>query len=73
MKERRAQPVFESWLQKNADAAWNVRRPSDNLSWCDWRQPTPLGLRNAWGCSSSVVILQVVPPSAVLKKDKAFR
>jgi predicted alpha-1,6-mannanase (GH76 family) len=71
MKDRRAQPVFESWLQKNAEAAWNVRRPADNLSWCDWQQATPAGRRYAWGCSSSVVILQVVPPPADLKEDKA--
>jgi predicted alpha-1,6-mannanase (GH76 family) len=68
MKDSRAQPVFESWLQKNAEAAWNVRRPADNLSWCNWREATPLGPHYAWGCSSSVVILQVVPPPAALKQ-----
>ena len=71
MKDRGAQPVLESWLQKNADAAWKVHRPSDNLSWNNWQQPTPPGLCNAWGCSSSVVILQVVPPDAALKEDHA--
>jgi len=60
--ERHAQPVFESWLQKNAEAAWNVRRPADNLSWCRWQEPTPDGPRHSWGCSSSVVLLQVVRP-----------
>ena len=63
MKERHAESVFESWLQKNADAAWNVRRPADNLSWCRWHEPTPAGPLHSFGCSSSVVILQVVPPS----------
>jgi predicted alpha-1,6-mannanase (GH76 family) len=62
MNERHAQPVLESWLQKNADAAWNVRRPSDNLSWCHWQEPTPSAPLHSWGCSSSVVILQVVRP-----------
>jgi predicted alpha-1,6-mannanase (GH76 family) len=71
MKDRRAQPVLESWLRQNADAAWNVRRPADNLSWNNWHQPTPPGLLNAWGCSSSVVILQLVPPSAALKQDQS--
>jgi predicted alpha-1,6-mannanase (GH76 family) len=61
MKDRHAQPVLESWLRRNAEAAWQVRRPSDNLSWGDWHQATPAGLRYAWNCSSSVVILQVVP------------
>jgi predicted alpha-1,6-mannanase (GH76 family) len=71
MNERCAQPTFESWLQKNADAAWGVRRTTDNLSWCRWHDPTPLGERDAWGCSSSVVILQVVRPTASLKQEKA--
>jgi predicted alpha-1,6-mannanase (GH76 family) len=62
MNERHARPVFESWLQKNADAAWNVRRPADNLSWCRWQTPTPSGPRHSWGCSSSVVILQAIRP-----------
>jgi predicted alpha-1,6-mannanase (GH76 family) len=63
MNERHAQQVFEPWLQKNAEAAWNVRRASDNLSWCRWHDPTPPGPRDAWACSSSVVILQVVRPT----------
>ncbi len=68
MKDRHAQAVFQSWLQKNAEAAWQVRRPSDNLSWCNWQEATPIGPHYAWGCSSSVVILQVVPPKADFKK-----
>jgi predicted alpha-1,6-mannanase (GH76 family) len=71
MNERGAQQTFEPWLRKNADAAWNVRRTSDNLSWCRWQEPTPLGARDAWGCSSSVVILQVVRPTEASKKEKA--
>jgi predicted alpha-1,6-mannanase (GH76 family) len=43
MEDRGAQPVLESWLQKNAEAAWNVRRPADHLSWCNWQHPTPPG------------------------------
>jgi predicted alpha-1,6-mannanase (GH76 family) len=71
MNERGAQQTFESWLQKNAEAAWNVRRTADNLSWCRWYDPTPSGARDAWGCSSSVVILQVVRPTESLKPEKA--
>ena len=70
MKDHRAEPVFEAWLQKNAEAAWRVRRQDDNLSWCDWLQATPPGPHYSWGCSSSVVILQVVPPQAALKKRR---
>lgn len=63
MYERGEQATFESWLQKNADAAWRVRREADQLSWCRWNEPTAPGTRYSWGCSSSVVILQVVHPS----------
>ena len=68
VKDRGAQAVFEPWLQKNANAAWAVRRASDNLSWCHWQEPTPAGLRYSWGCSSSVVILQVVRPTELRTK-----
>ena len=71
MKERGAQATFEPWLQKNADAAWEARRSSDNLSWCRWPQPTPSGRRYSWGCSSAVVILQVVRPSETVKPGKS--
>jgi len=66
IKERGEQRAFEPWLQKNAEAAWRARRLSDNLSWCRWPQPTPEDRRYSWGCSSAVVILQVVrPPKTV--------
>jgi predicted alpha-1,6-mannanase (GH76 family) len=61
--ERGERSAFEPWLQKNAEAAWQARRTSDNLSWCRWPQTTPEGRRTSWGCSSSVVFLQVVRPT----------
>jgi predicted alpha-1,6-mannanase (GH76 family) len=64
MKERGEQETFGPWLQKNAEAAWQARRVSDNLSWCRWPEPTPADKRYSWGCSSSVVLLQVAVPSA---------
>ncbi len=63
MNEHGEQATFEPWLQKNAEAAWQARRSSDNLSWCRWPQPTTEGRRSSWGCSSAVVILQVVRPT----------
>jgi predicted alpha-1,6-mannanase (GH76 family) len=62
VKERGEQATFAPWLQKNTEAAWQARRASDNLSWCRWPQPTPPGPRYSWGCSSAVVLLQVVQP-----------
>jgi len=67
MQEHGEQATFEPWLQKNAEAAWQARRPSDNLSWCRWPQPTPEGLRYSWGCSNAVVITQVVRPTESVK------
>jgi len=71
MKDRGEQATFEPWLQKNAEAAWRARRLSDNLSWCRWPQPTPDGKRYSWGCSSAVVILQVVHPPEAIKSAKS--
>lgn len=62
MKDRRLQSDYLGWLQANANAAWGERRPSDNLSWCQWLQPTPGGDLHSWDCLSSFVALQVVPP-----------
>ena len=65
MYERRLEAELEPWLQKNAEAAWQARRAPDNLAWCRWPTPTPEGPRNSFGCSSAVVLLQVVHPPAV--------
>ena len=67
--EHGEQANFEPWLVKNAEAAWQARRASDNLSWCRWPQPTPDDLRTSWGCSNAVVILQVVRPPAPAKVE----
>ena len=61
MKDRGLQKSYQAWLQANADAAWKVRRPADNLSWSRWSHPTPPGSLSSWACSSSVVMMQVVP------------
>jgi predicted alpha-1,6-mannanase (GH76 family) len=70
MKDRGEQAAFEPWLQKNAEAAWQARRPSDNLSWCRWPEPTPDGSRFSWGCSSAVVIMQVTRPTETAEPKK---
>ena len=67
VKEHGEQATFGPWLQKNAEAAWQARRSSDNLSWCRWPEPTPPDKRYSWGCSNAVVLLQVVFPSATVK------
>jgi hypothetical protein len=64
MKDHHLQSTYLTWLQTNADTAWNVRRTSDNLSWDQWLQPTPDGVLHSWDCINSVVALQVTPPTA---------
>jgi predicted alpha-1,6-mannanase (GH76 family) len=55
--------AYEPWLRKNAEAAWQGRRKSDNLSWCRWPESTPEGRRYSWGNSSAVVFIHVVKPA----------
>lgn len=56
---------FYPWLKANADAAWNIRRTEDDLSWANWRAatPAPPTVLYSFGCYGSVVALQVVPSS----------
>lgn len=61
MKDRNLQSTYQPWLQLNANAAWNVRRTSDNLSWCNWRSMTDTATRYSFGCVNSSIALQVVP------------
>jgi predicted alpha-1,6-mannanase (GH76 family) len=58
MKSRNLQSIYEPWLQLNATAAWNIRRP-DGLSWCQWFHPSATGVNYfAWDCISSFAALQ---------------
>ena len=68
MKDRSLQNTYLSWLQANANTAWNVRRTSDNLSWCQWLQQTPGGVLHSWDCINSVVALQVTPADGAAPK-----
>jgi predicted alpha-1,6-mannanase (GH76 family) len=64
MKSRNLQSTYESWLQLNATAAWNVRRTPDNLSWCQWVHPSPVGTNfYSWDCISSFAALQAADPT----------
>jgi autotransporter-associated beta strand protein len=61
MNERGLQSQYQLWLQQNANAAWNVRRASDNLSWSRWWDQTPNGQRWSFGCWGSVLIVNLLP------------
>jgi len=67
IKDRGLQNAYQKWLWKNVEAAWNVRRTSDNLSWCLWQKPTPAGKDlHSWDCLASLEALQVVPTTSVM-------
>jgi len=68
MKERHRESAYLGWLQTNANTAWSIRRTADNLSWCQWLQPTPDGILHSWDCINSVVALQVTPADGVAPK-----
>jgi predicted alpha-1,6-mannanase (GH76 family) len=79
MKSRNLQSLYEPWLQTNATAAWNQRRMSDNLSWCQWLHTSPGGTNfYAWDCISSFEIMQaadptqVASPSAIAKDSNGY-
>jgi predicted alpha-1,6-mannanase (GH76 family) len=64
MRDHQLQATYEPWLGQNAEAAWNVRRTTDGLSWCQWRQPTPPETNLAsWDCIASLEALQMMSSS----------
>jgi predicted alpha-1,6-mannanase (GH76 family) len=66
MGDRNLQANYLGWLQANAQAAWDHRRTSDNLSWSKWWANTTEGeVMDSFGCMSSVVALQTVPAHTV--------
>ncbi len=70
MEDRGLQTTYQSWLQDNANAAWNVRRTTDGLSWCQWQEPTPAVTNlHSWDCIASLEALQVVPPTQAAPAD----
>ncbi|HEY4415210.1 MAG TPA: glycoside hydrolase family 76 protein [Verrucomicrobiae bacterium] len=64
MRDRGLQGTYQVWLQNCANAAWNGRRAADNLSWCQWPQPTPAGTNfYSYDCISSFEAMLAVPPT----------
>jgi predicted alpha-1,6-mannanase (GH76 family) len=65
MLDHGLQNTYQPWLEDNANAAWNVRRKTDGLSWCQWQQQTPIEANlHSWDCISSLEALQIMlPPS----------
>jgi len=70
MRDHKVQGTYAPWLQRNAQAAWNVRRTADGLSWCQWQQPTPTGTNLAsWDCIASLEALQMASPTGEINRE----
>ena len=68
MKDNKMEKTYLPWLQANADAAWKMRRTSDDLGWNRWLEPTPQNdVLHSWDAISTVVALQVVPPNEPMR------
>lgn len=61
-KDQRLWSAFGPWLGTNASAAWSIRNAT-NLAWQKWATPMGANAPDAWGCSASVVVMQVADPS----------
>ena len=51
---------FNSWMQQNANAAWNYRN-SSGVTWGQWWHRTSDTLTTSWECSDALAILQCCP------------
>ena len=65
VKDKGLLSTYQSWLQANADAAWNARRTSDNLSWCQWLQQTPATNLFSWDCIASLEAIDAMPVTLI--------
>jgi len=61
-KEQNLWPAFGPWLGTNANGAWNVRN-TNNLAWQKWATPMGTNAAESWGCSASIVVMQVADAS----------
>ncbi len=61
-KDQNLWATFGPWLTTNANAAWSVRNGS-NLAWQKWATPLGTNVLDSWGCSASVVIMQIADAS----------
>jgi hypothetical protein len=64
VKDNNLWSTYYPWMFANATAAWNSRRPDNNVSWNAWTQPTPtnIDILANWAVNA-VAITQATPPS----------
>ena len=54
---------YRSWIAANAKSAWSFRRTDLNVTWNNWKTPTPLDECSSFECLGAVVLQQVVLPA----------
>ncbi len=52
---------YRSWMVANAKSAWSFRRTDLNVTWNDWKKPTPNDSCSSFECLGAVVLQQLVP------------
>lgn len=57
-------PTYQSWLQGNANAAWN-ERSNINITWNDWTNPTNDSGSDPNEMSSAAAVWQHLPPPSI--------
>lgn len=60
------QPQYLSWMEKNAEMAWDNRNSKD-IMWTKWADKTQDTFYTAWGCSAAVSLMWNCLPSVLQK------
>ncbi len=55
---------YRSWITANARSAWTYRRPDLNVTWNDWKSPTPTDDCSSFECLGAAVLQQVILPGS---------
>ena len=54
---------YHAWMVANAKSAWTSRRVDLNVTWNDWKTPTPSDDCSSFECLGAVVLQQMMPPA----------
>jgi hypothetical protein len=57
--------TYQTYVQNNANAAWNERNTQYNITWNDWHNPTSISNSDPNEMSSAAAIWQHLPPPAL--------
>lgn len=76
-KSSRTRISYFDWMRLNADAAWDTRNPSSNLSDCEWNKQTATypSEGKTWECdvmASAVVMMNVTPEVLPGSADEVY-